>query len=193
MSKFLCVLFAFLAVVVLCPRVAPAYDSSRAVGAWVHGATSIGGRAAFYRPDGADHGAWAPGAQVRLRLSRTYTLEASADFSRHSFGPTKVRVIPVQATLLSYFYQDSSFSPYLLLGGGWYFTRVEGPQAHSQSRFGPHTGAGVELLFGGSWSMDCSYRALWTQGVHIKDASHPFGRTSAKKGKMVTLGLNYLF
>ena len=152
--------------------------------------SSIGGRATFYRPQDADHGLWAPGVQGRLRLNKGYAAEFSADFTHHSIGQTTIDVVPVQATLLGFFYPDSTFTPYLLLGIGWYYTKVRDQTTHTENRWGPHAGVGVSLITGDHWSVDASYRFLWSQTYNITDAAHPIGQNFSGQGRMITLGLN---
>src|SRR5947209_7096355 len=124
---------------------ASAYDTKTSGGGG-HTATSIGGRATFYKPQDADHGLWAPGVQLRLHASRGYSTELSADFTHHSIGQTTIKVVPIQASLLGYFYPDSSLSPYLIAGIGWYYTRVLDASPHSENRWGPHAGLGMSIL-----------------------------------------------
>lgn len=180
-------LLGILSVVLLAPGVVSADD----VGS--HTATAIGARMTYYRPYDADFGKWSPGVQLRLHGDKTYALECSADFTHTTFGGTRVSVIPVQATILGFLYPESSISPYVLLGGGWYFTRVQDPSPRTVSRFGPHAGAGLQLLVNDGWSLDGSYRFLWTQSLHLQDPTHPLGQNFSSKGYMITVGLNYRF
>ena len=155
-------------------------------------ATSIGPRIAFYRPNDADHGDWAPGAQLRLHLTPVYAFEGSMDFAHYTSGGTSVRATPIQATVLGYFSPNSAFSPYLLIGGGWYPTHADGPGPYSPSRlFGPHVGAGLELLLGSSWSIDGSYRFLWTEIITWSNPTQLFGTDFSVRGHMFTAALNY--
>ncbi len=181
---------ALLAAVLGAPRGAAAYDGGDGEGSGIHTATSLGPRAAFFRPTGADSGAWGPGAQLRLHVSDAYVFEASSDFIRYRAGGTNVSAAPVQATLIGYFYPDSSFSPYLLLGGGWYPVSADGPYA-SPRLFGPHAGAGAQLLLGEHWSLDGSYRFLWTEVVSLSDPAHLYGKDFSERGYMFTVALNY--
>ena len=155
---------------------------------------SIGGRAAYYRPNGADHGSWAEGAQVRLHFARAWALEASADLRHDVFGGTKVDVIPVQLSLMAYIMPPGhSVAPCLLAGGGWYYTHIGAPLNHSLIRFGPHAGAGVECFLSDSWSLDTSLRYLWTADINSQDSAHPLGQDFSDKGFMLTGALNYFF
>ena len=179
---------ALLAGTLVFPRGGWAYES---VGEVAQSATSIGGRQAYYRFKDSDRGQWAPGAQLRLHMARAYSLEGSADFGHYSIGGTNVRVIPVQVSLIGYFYPETTISPYLVLGAGWYITHADGPTTGAPRQFGPHVGAGLELLLGSNWSIDGSYRYLWTEVWRLKDPLHPLGRNFSKRGSQLTVGLNY--
>ena len=102
-----------------------------------------------------------------------------------------MHVTPIQATLIGYFYPESSLSPFLLVGAGWYLTHADGPYAGTQRRFGPHAGAGLELLLGGHWSLDASYRFLWTQIMTLSKPHQFFSSEFSERGSMLTVGLNY--
>ena len=181
---------ALFVLVLAAPRGAAAYDSGDGAGSGINTATSIGPRAAFYHPLDADRGEWGPGVQLRLHMTPMYSLEGSADFVDYSSHGTKVHAIPVQATVIGFFYPDSSFSPYLLLGGGWYLTRADGPY-QPQRIFGPHVGAGLQLLLGNNWSIDGSYRYLWTEVIDWTRPLHVVGHDFNERGSLVTVGLNY--
>jgi opacity protein-like surface antigen len=101
-----------------------------------------------------------------------------------------VSVTPIQATVLGYFSPGSSLSPYLLIGGGWYPTHADGPYSPSRL-FGPHVGAGLELLLGSNWSLDGSYRFLWTETISWSNPVHLFGQDFSVRGHMFTVALNY--
>jgi opacity protein-like surface antigen len=155
---------------------------------------SIGGRGVYYRPKAAEHGDWAKGAQVRLHFARAWALEASADIQQSVFGGTKVDLIPVQFSLMAYLVPPGyRFAPYVLAGGGWYYTHIGAPSNHSLTRFGPHAGAGVEFFLNNSWSLDSSYRYLWTEDIHSQDPTHPLGQNFSDRGFMITAALNYAF
>ncbi|MFI5361002.1 MAG: outer membrane beta-barrel protein [Elusimicrobiota bacterium] len=156
-------------------------------------ATSIGPRYAFFHPDDADHGEWAPGVQLGLHLTPLYSFQASVDFAHYTSGTTNVRSTPIQATVLGYFSPSGSgLAPYLLLGGGWYPTHADGPYRPSRL-FGPHVGAGMTIPIGRNWSIDGSYRFMWmeTIGWSVMNPQHMFGEDFAVRGHMFTIGVNY--
>lgn len=167
-------------------------DDTQKVGDY---AFSIGPRAAFMKPKGAEKGSWYGGAQARLGLGESIGLEGSIDHRKNDFpGATRVIVYPVQASLLAYLVPSAPVSPFLLGGGGWYFTRVEGPGGfHDTSyRFGPHAGAGLELALGPSLSLDGSYRYVWLKEIESRDVNALTAEYD-DSGYMVTIGLNVKF
>jgi opacity protein-like surface antigen len=153
---------------------------------------SIGGNATYFRAKDADHGYISPGVQLRVHLSPMFALEGTIDYRKEQFGGTVVDVYPVQASLLVYLFPSSRLTPYVLGGGGWYYTHVRSPD-HTQYRFGPHLGAGLKLSLNRSWSVDGSYRYLWTTDVHSTNVAHPAGQNFSDNGFMLTAGLNYHF
>ena len=178
-----------LAAAVLAPVRAFADDSESAIAEGV----SLGGRAMYFRAKDADHGNLSPGVQLQLHLTPMFALEGSIDYRKEEFGSTVVDVYPVQASLLVYLMPRSRLTPYVLGGGGWYYTHVRAPNDHTQYRFGPHVGAGLKLSLNRSWSVDGSYRYLWTRDINSEDAAHPAGRNFSDNGFMLTAALNYHF
>jgi opacity protein-like surface antigen len=116
------------------------------------------------------------------------------DLRQNKFGEAKVDVIPLQLSLMVYLMPPGyRFVPYVLAGGGWYYTHVYAPVDRSGFRFGPHLGAGADFFLDRSWSIDASYRYLWTEDIHSQDIEHPLGRNFRDKGFMITLAVNYYF
>ena len=176
-----------LTVSALIPAIAFGGDSQIAEG------VSLGGRAMYFRAKDADTGAMSGGAQIRMHLSPMLALEGSIDYRKETFGSTVVDVYPVQATLLVYLMPKSRLTPFVLGGGGWYYTHVRAPHDSTQYRFGPHAGAGLKLSLDKSWSIDGSYRYLWTRDIHSEDLAHPAGRHFSDNGFMLTASLNHHF
>ena len=155
----------------------------------------IGPRVTYYTPKDADEGQWSAGAQARLHLSPGLGLEGSIDYHRNDFGPfTTIKTYPVQASLLAYLMPGEILSPFLLGGAGWYYTQVNGPFSFSNtnSRFGLHAGAGLEIILNKSLSLDGSYRYVWLESVTSKDLN-ALDKTYQDSGSMITLALNFLF
>jgi opacity protein-like surface antigen len=177
------------AAAVLAPAVAFADDSDAGIAA----GASLGGRAEYFRAKEATAGSWSPGLQLRLPFSPMFALEGSIDYRKETIGTSVVDVYPVQASLLVFLMPSSRLTPYVLGGAGWYYTQVEAPYKRTQYRYGPHAGAGLKLSLNHSWSVDGSYRYLWTTDINSADAAHPGGRNYSDNGYMLTGALNYHF
>lgn len=169
-----------------CARPARALEDDR-----LQSDPQLGGRAVFYRPKDADHGTWGPGMLVRGSLGGAYGFEVSLDDTRHSAAGATYNVLPLQLSLLGFTNPDQALSPYLLAGPGWYFTRVGGPGAHNETLFRLHAGAGLQLLGGGNWSIDGSWRYIWSAVWRFNDYGHPWGSDYHEQGSMWTLALNW--
>ncbi|MDD5686915.1 MAG: OmpA family protein [Elusimicrobia bacterium] len=156
---------------------------------------SIGPRATYYNPKDAEEGQWYGGAQARLHLSPSLGLEGSIDFRRNSFNSlTSIKTYPVQVSLLEYLMPGAVWSPFLLGGVGWYYTRTEGPNnfSNTTNRFGLHVGAGLETMLTDNLSLDGSYRYVLLESVESKDIN-ALNKTYDDNGSMVTIALNFLF
>lgn len=152
---------------------------------------SFGVRAMRFEAADSDEANWNGGVQLRFNLSSAFSLEGSADYRRDDYGPVKVHTYPVQASLLLHL-MDATVSPFLLGGVGWYFTTVKGPNVPDQTddRFGLHAGAGLQVMTGEAWSVDGTYRYVWTEDFQSRDAALQ-NKEFSDSGGMVTLALNY--
>lgn len=156
---------------------------------------SFGPRAIYSTPKDADTGQWSAGAQGRLRLSPGLGLEGSVDYRRNNFSNlTIITTYPVQASVLVYLMPGTDLNPFLLGGGGWYYTQVNGPYSFNDTdfRFGLHIGAGFEFTLTEFIFLDASYRYVWLQSVTSKDIN-TLDKTLQDSGSMVTIGLNIYF
>lgn len=155
---------------------------------------SLGGRATYFDPkEGADR--WFGGAQVRVHPSHYFAVEGSADYRREEFaGGTKTHTFPVQGSLLIYPIGTTRLAPFILGGGGWYFTSIDGPGGFSdtQHRFGGHVGGGVQLFVTDHISIDSTYRHIWLERVESKTVSLDDKKFN-DNGHMVTIGVNVHF
>ena len=156
------------------------------------GPLSLGIRAVDYVPtDGK--GSWKGGVQARMQLPLFFALEASVDYRRDSFGATTARDYPVQVSALMYPLPKIIWvQPFLLAGGGWYHTTVDGPAGFTgtQNRFGPHVGAGAEFTLSSHWFLDATYRFVWLSDLHTVNAQGA-AQDVRDRGHMITAGINY--
>lgn len=179
--------FALLA----CGAVAQAGDEM-AVGGH---AFSIGPRASYGKAKDADEGVWFGGLQARFGLGEVLGLEGSIDVRKDDFpGDFNLVTYPVQASLLAYLAPEAPVSPYILAGGGWYHSTLEGPDDYHETsqRFGPHAGAGLEIGLGENLSLDGSYRYVWLKDLD-DEGENELGADYNDSGYMVTMALNVKF
>jgi opacity protein-like surface antigen len=157
---------------------------------------SLGGRAMYFQPKNSEAGSgdMFGGAQLRFRFARSLALEGSADYRQISVPGTTVDVYPVQASLLVYLFPSSPLSPFLLGGGGWYFTHTKGPGGFdsTQNRFGGHAGGGLQIFLTQRWSIDGTYRYVWVESFASRDQNLSEKKFS-DQGHMATAGLNFHF
>jgi opacity protein-like surface antigen len=179
---------ALLAAAALAPRAAFAdgddLNASR-------GGVTFGGRASYFHPRGADNGSTYGGAQLRLHITSVIAVEGSADYRQSKYQGTVVDIYPVQASLLLYLAPNWIVSPYILGGVGWYHTHIR--DDGTSERYGPHAGAGAEIALSRHWTIDGSYRYLWTQSLTAPTTTSPAGKNFSDNGYMVTAALNYRF
>lgn len=158
---------------------------------------SLGGRASYIWPRGADsgNGSWMGGAQLRFYLAKWFGVEGSVDYRQQRFGAASVTsdIYPVQVTGLLYVLPNSPVSPYLLGGAGWYFTHTRGPSGTSQTtnKMGEHVGGGIQFFMARHWSIDADYRYIFTDRITVQGN----GASVIVNGDshLVTGALNYHF
>ena len=184
--------FAILAAASLAPHAASADDKDNNDLYASRPGITFGGRASYDRPKGADHGALDGGAQLRWHITSVLAVEGSADYRQNKYGGTTVDQVPVQASLLLYLAPSWRVSPYILGGAGWYYTHIQGASG-STNRYGPHAGAGLEIALARHWTIDGSYRYLWTQSLTAPTTTSPAGKNFSDNGFMLTAALNYRF
>ncbi len=157
------------------------------------GLLSLGGRATYFNPkDGDDR--WLGGAQARLHLFEYFAIEGSVDYHQSDIGDTRVHSYPVQASGMIYPLGIRRISPFIMGGGGWYYTTVTGPGNfdETQNRFGVHAGGGAQVFLSNHFSFDATYRYIWLEDIKTRDASLQ-NKNFEGNGHMVTIGLNYHF
>jgi opacity protein-like surface antigen len=157
------------------------------------GLLSIGGRATYFDPQDAD-GEWYGGAQARLYLGRYFGVEGSADYRRNDFNGTRTHTYPVQVSALIYPFGSTRLSPFILGGGGWYYTTVKGPGNFddTQNRFGLHVGGGLQFMINRRFSIDGTYRYIWLEKIESKNQNIT-DKNFQDNGHMITIGLNFHF
>ncbi|HET9606862.1 MAG TPA: outer membrane beta-barrel protein [Nitrospira sp.] len=158
------------------------------------GLLSIGGRAMYYDPKEGDAN-WYGGAQVRLHPWHYFAIEGSADYRRNDYaGGTSAHSYPVQVSALIYPLGTTRLAPFILGGGGWYYTTVTGPGGfdNTQNRFGLHAGGGLQFFFNRHFSIDSTYRYIWLEKIESKD-QNIVDKKFNDNGHMITIGVNFHF
>ena len=157
------------------------------------GVFSIGGRAAYYDPSDTQ-ARWFGGAQVRVNPFKYLSFEGSADYRQQDTAGSTIHTYPVQVSALIYPLGHSRLAPFLLGGGGWYYTTVTGPGNFddTQNRFGLHAGGGLQFFFNNHISIDSTYRYIWLEDVQSKDQNIK-DKDFNDNGHMITVGLNFHF
>ncbi len=158
------------------------------------GLFSLGGRATYFDPKEGDDN-WFGGAQLRLHPWRYLAIEGSADYRREEFdGGTKTHTYPVQGSLLIYPLGTTRLAPFILGGGGWYFSTVDAPGnfSNTQHRFGGHVGGGLQFFITDHFSIDSTYRHIWLERLGSRNQNLEDKKFN-DNGHMVTIGLNVHF
>lgn len=130
----------------------------------------VGIRAGGYRPPGGSPGAGVELA-ARYRLTGVLGFEAAAGFheSTYTFEGrdfAKLRVVPLQFSLLAHFRIFRPLQPYVLVGAGYFYVETKGlgtfesARARSDNQFGLHAGSGVDLRL--SRGLSAGLDARWT-------------------------------
>lgn len=113
------------------------------------GKFGIGPRVGYYKSKDADEGNVYFGLQARARLTPNLALEGAIDYRKEEFenGSIKSTSYPILVSALLYPVPNSSISPYIIGGAGWYNTKVEieGVEDKTSRDFGYHLGAGVDI------------------------------------------------
>jgi len=129
----------------------------------------LGARVGYLKGRDAERGTWLGGIQGRLQLIPHLAVEGSIEFHRDDYmdGDVIVTYYPVQLTALFYPLPKLALKPYLLGGGGWYFTRVDYEDelgwydSETDHAFGFHVGAGAELNAGDKIVLNVDFRYVF--------------------------------
>jgi len=132
---------------------------------------SLGVIAGYLRAPDADRGTWTAGLQARFHISPTLAVEAAGTYHKNSYGNGDAHVTqyPVQVSALLYPLPSGSFSPYLVGGGGWYYSKIayegalSGLSNETENTYGTHAGAGLEIRLGSSAMIDADLRYIFLQ------------------------------
>jgi hypothetical protein len=156
---------------------------------------SIGPAGGYLHPHGADRGTWFVGGQARLHLMGYFAIEASMTFHENTYehGDVHVTQYPVQLSGMIYPFPTWILSPYLVGGGGWYYSRItysgtlSGISNQTEHTFGAHGGVGADVRLGASFTLDADLRYIFLDpsGTQVKNGDFNYWQ--------VTFGLNLTF
>jgi hypothetical protein len=130
---------------------------------------SIGPAGGYLHAHGADRGTWFAGGQVRLHFLSYFAIEASMTFHENTYesGDIHVTQYPVQLSGMIYPFPFWIISPYLVGGGGWYYSRItysgtlSGISNDTEHTFGAHGGVGADVRLGATITLDADLRYIF--------------------------------
>ncbi len=186
---FLCLILMAVLFLMTQPALAQIFDDVD------KGFLSIGGRATYFDPKGVD-GNWFGGAQVRVHLLPVFAVEGSTDYRTTDFASSsREDYFPVQVSGLLYLLPGKRLSPFILGGGGWYYSHIarENADDDTDKRFAPHVGGGIQLMVTDDLSVDGSYRYILFDDRAGGSKERTFGDQFSDKSHMVTIGINLHF
>jgi opacity protein-like surface antigen len=112
------------------------------------GKFGLGVRGGLYKSNDADNMLLYGGAQVRWKLFPAMSLEGTLDYRASESYPNnrKITSYPLLVSALFYLMPGASFSPYVLGGVGWYYSKIEDSSGSSTAYTpGFHVGAGLDI------------------------------------------------
>ncbi|MEW6184476.1 MAG: porin family protein [Thermodesulfobacteriota bacterium] len=125
------------------------------------GKFGLGARMGVYKSADADGHKLYGGAQARWRIFPALSVEGSIDYRVQESYPDnkKITSYPILATALFYPIPDAKYSPYLLGGLGWYYSKVEDKTGSSTVHTpGLHVGAGLDIPLSPEISFNADFR-----------------------------------
>lgn len=170
----------------------------------------IGPRAGYYKSKDADDGAWYGGIQARFRLGAILGLELAADYrSEETFsisspafsGEINQRSYPLTASVLVFLPILPHFSPYIVGGGGWYYTKIDfsneiealGFKDKTERPFGWHLGGGLELPFSEHFAINADIRYIFMDTEFGRSGNTRLDENRKADGWVGTGALMYYF
>ncbi|HMK64255.1 MAG TPA: outer membrane beta-barrel protein [Thermodesulfobacteriota bacterium] len=111
------------------------------------GSFGLGVRGGWYKIRDADEGKFYGGIQARFRVMPWLAIEGSTDYRAPSYysGGRKITSWPFLVSALIYPIPKSFFSPYILGGGGLYYSHLENSTSYYNNAWGWHAGLGFDV------------------------------------------------
>jgi outer membrane protein W len=157
---------------------------------------SLGPVAGLIFAKDADRGTWFGGVQARLHFAKFFAVEAAITFHQNHYenGDVVVTQYPLQLTAFLYIIPEGPIRPYILGGVGWYYTRIDYKDSfavvnndQTESQFGEHFGAGVEIMLGAHSSLNADVRYIFINATNDNVFNGDFNYWQ------LTLGVNFYF
>jgi len=154
------------------------------------GKFGLGIRGGLYKSNDADDPKLYGGIQARWKLFPALSIEGALDYRSDESYPNnkKITSYPLLVSALFHLIPGAKFSPYLLGGLGWYYSKVE-DSTGSSTTYTPelHLGGGLDIPLNPSISFnaDIRYYFLNYGDQKVKDLN--------TNGYIISLGLNFYF
>lgn len=122
---------------------------------------AVGPRVGYYDSKDADEGEFKYGAQARMTLTQTLSVEGSIEYRKENYLDQEVEVIsyPIMASLILFPFPIAPISPYLIGGAIWDKYKWEyKDKGEKSSEFGYFAGFGAEMPLGAKMSVNGDIR-----------------------------------
>ena len=170
----------------------------------------LGPRAGYYRSWDAETGNWYGGLQARARFGKYFGLEGAVDYRQTEkfeltgpgfSGNVRQYSIPVTGSLLVFLPIIPHFSPYLVGGGGVYFTKLDysselealGFHDHTERIWGWHAGGGLEFPITQHLALNADFRWIFLDTKFGTEGGTDLNRNKRADGYVATTALMFYF
>jgi opacity protein-like surface antigen len=170
----------------------------------------LGPRAGYYQTRGSENGTWYGGIQARFRLGEYLGLEAAADYRQTEkfkvsgpgfSGDIRQHSFPITGSLLVFLPILPHFSPYLVGGGGMYFTKIDysseletlGFHDRTERIWGWHAGAGLEFPITEHVALNTDFRWIFLDSKFGTEGGTDLDRDRKADGYVGTAALMFYF
>lgn len=161
------------------------------------GFVGIGAHMSDIKASDAQEGKRFVGGQLRLALGHGFGVEASVDYrvdtfrSDSPYQEVTVKSVPLLFSLTAEIISQSPVTPYVLGGGGFYFSSLENKTdlftiQDDQTRFGYHAGAGIVVKPAPRIAIHVDFRYTAVD-FELKDLK------IETDGRMITAGATFYF
>lgn len=195
----------FTMILLILPQLGWAQEEGR-----IENTFGIGPRAGYYKSKDAEEGAWYGGVQSRFRFGEVIGLEVAADYrTEETFevdapgfdGEINVRSYPVTASLLVFLPILPHFSPYLVGGGGLYYTKIDysesledlGFDDRTERPWGWHAGAGLEFPITETVALNADVRYIFMDSEFGDEGGTDLDEDSSVDSWAATTALMFYF